>query len=213
MFEKSNLKNQKMKKLLLVLLFPTLLFSQKKSEVLKKAAEFACECASKKDDVSEMSLGLCLFESLNKLNPKEQKIIGYNSAKKMQTVKKVASDLGIEMATICPDIFTKFADQKGDIVDETAYVEPPLTENYLKYTGVLDQIKTAEFNTIILLNDAKEKKEFVWLYPFEGDSLLIKDKISKGDKIEIEYREQSFYDPAKKDYRTYNEITSVKFIN
>lgn len=197
-----------MKKLLIVLLFPTVLFAQKKNEVYKKLATLTCECSSKKSDKSDMSLGLCIFESLDKINPKEQKIIGYNPDKKIETVEKVAEQVGVEMALTCPDIIAAYSNTEG-ISDE----EPVVDTTYITFTGVLEEIKSSEFNTVVLVNDAKEKKEFIWLFPFDNDAMFVKGKISKGDKIELEYREQSFFDPKKKDYRNYNEITGVKFLN
>lgn len=197
-----------MKKLLIVLLFPTVLFAQKKSEVYKKLATLTCECASKKTDKSDMSLGLCIFESLDKINAKEQKVIGYNPDKKIETVEKVAEQVGVEMALTCPDIMTAYS--ATDEVSEEEVVEDT---TYITFTGVLEEIKSSEFNTIVLVNDAKEKKEFIWLFPFDNDAMFVKGKISKGDKIELEYREQSFFDPKKKEYRNYNEITGVKFLN
>jgi hypothetical protein len=50
------------------------------------------------------------------------------------------------------------------------------------------------------------------LFSFEGDSLLIKNKIAKGDKIEIEYAELEFFDAKSKTYKVYNEISNLKLL-
>jgi hypothetical protein len=197
-----------MKKLLIIMLLPTVLFAQKKNEVYKKLANLTCECSSKKTDKSELSLGLCIFESLDKINPKEQKVIGYNLDKKIETAEKVAENVGVEMALVCPEVISGLSGSEEEVAEE-----PVVDSTYITFTGVFEEIKSSEFNTIVMSNDAKEKKEFIWLFPFDNDALFVKGKISKGDKIELEYREQSFFDPKKKEYRTYNEITGVKFIN
>lgn len=202
-----------MKKFVLALLFPALLFAQKKNEIYKKLANLTCECAHNKSDKSEFGLGLCIFESLDKISQKEQKAIGYNPDKKVQTAKTAASNVGVEMALICPDIISSFSEPGSESIEEVLEDPPVVDTTYSTFKGSFEEIKTEEFNTIILMNESKEKIEFIWLFPFDNDALFIKGKITKGDTIEIEYREQSFFDPKKKEYRIYNEITEVTFLN
>lgn len=195
-----------MKKIFLLLLLPTFLFAQKKEEIIKKLANFACECTKDKTEVSETTLGLCLLESVGKLSDKEKKTIGFTSGKESESIKSIAEDIGIQMAFVCPDVFSKL--QTSDEVAEEEYEEEPA----LSFTGTFEIMTTNEFNTIVLINDAKEKKEFIWLFAFEGDSLLIKNKIAKGDKIEVEYAELEFFDAKSKTYKVYNEISYLKLL-
>jgi hypothetical protein len=65
---------------------------------------------------------------------------------------------------------------------------------------------------LTIIDESNTKREFIWLFSFGGDSLFIKDKIIKGDKIEVFYVEQQFYDPKTKTYKIYNEITEVKLL-
>lgn len=195
-----------MKKIFLLLLLPTVLFAQKKDEVIKKLANLACECTKEKTEVSETSLGLCLLESVGKLTDKEKKVIGFTSGKESDAIKKIAEEIGTQMAFVCPEVFTKL--QSEEATEEEEYEEEPA----LSFSGTFEVMTSNEFNTIVLINDAKERKEFIWLFPFEGDSLLIKNKISKGDKIEVEYSELEFFDAKSKTYKVYNEISFLKLL-
>ena len=40
----------------------------------------------------------------------------------------------------------------------------------------------------------------------------LKNKIAKGDKIEIEYAELEFFDAKSKTYKVYNEISNLKLL-
>jgi hypothetical protein len=196
-----------MKITILFLLMPMLLLAQKRKAVYKKMAVSTCECVIGKKEITDVNLGICIFEALDHLSPKEQRIIDANPDDKMATIQKIAESIGLEMAIVCPDVFTKIAENKAQEVKDLAAEELDLF-----YTGTFDSITAQEFSTIILLDGKNEKQEFVWLFSFEGDNLFIKSKIVKGDKLEIHYRQQEFYDPKLTRYRIYNEITSIKLL-
>jgi hypothetical protein len=195
-----------MKIKILLLLTPMLLLAQKKNMVYKKMAISTCDCISDKKEITDVNLGLCIFEALDHLSPKEQRIIDADPDDKMTAIQKIAESIGLEMAIVCPDIFTKIAENKAQEIKDVA------DELDLFYTGTYDSLTTQEFNMILLLDGKNEKQEFVWLFSFEGDNLFIKNKITKGDKLEIHYRQQEFYDPKLGQYRIYNEITSIKLL-
>ena len=198
-----------MKKIYLLLLLPSLIFAQKKDEVVKKLANFACECTKGKTEVTETVLGLCLLESIGKLSDKEKKTIGFTSGKEADAIKNVAEEIGTQMAFVCPDVFTKMQSLNEAEADEAeAYEDEPA----LSFTGTFEVMTSNEFNTIVLIIEAKERKEFIWSFWFEDDSLLIKNKIAKGDKIEIEYAELEFFDAKSKTYKVYNEISNLKLL-
>ncbi len=209
-----------MKKLLVVLLFPFLMTAQKKEEVNRKLAETTCDCVSAKgkQKVTEMDLGLCILSSLNKLSDKEKKVIGYNTKDKAGSIEKIAEDVGMEMATICPNLFIDMFENNPELLsdeDEVVAVEEDTMKEEVvdsSTKGTFEMFAGTEFNTVVLTDEAGNRREFIWLFPFEGDSLFIKGKIVKGDKIEVYYREQSFFDPVKKEYRIYNEITEVNLL-
>jgi hypothetical protein len=192
---------------ILLLLFPVLLLAQKKEAVYKKLAIYTCDCVTGKKEVSDVNLGVCIFEAMDHLSNKERRSIDVNPDDKMNAIQNIAESVGIEMAIVCPDVFTKIAENK---VRDSALVDDD--ELDLFYTGTFESISTQEFNTIILLDEKNERQEFIWLFTFEGDNLFIKNKIIKGDKLEIHYRQQEFYDPKQGKYRIYNEIASIKLL-
>ena len=193
---------------LLLLFFTAFSFAQKKEVVFKKLAESTCECTKAKGEatISDISLGLCIFQSLDKLTPKEQKVIGYNPEKKMETIEGVAENVGLEMALICPEIFAKMSDSEEEATEEVADVEDTFI------VGTYDSMVSKEFVTIKIIDENKAVKDFIWLFPFDGDTLFIKKKVDKGEKIEVHYREQEFFDPKSNSYQKYNEITEIKLL-
>ncbi len=194
---------------LLLLFFTAFSFAQKKEVVFKKLAESTCECTKAKGEatISDISLGLCIFQSLDKLTPKEQKVIGYNPEKKMETIEGVAENVGLEMALICPEIFANMTDS-----EEEATVDTTAVEEDTFIIGTYDSMVSKEFVTIKIIDENKAIKDFIWLFPFDGDTLFIKKKVDKGEKIEVHYREQEFFDPKTNSYQKYNEITEIKLL-
>ena len=197
-----------MKKLLFLLLLPALTFAQKKDDVIKKLAESTCTCAQQKSQATQTEIGFCLIAALGELSVKEKKAIGYNEDDISASIEKVAEGIGMKMAVTCPTVFTKMIAEEDVEAADTATVE---ARNPI-FTGTFESVTSNEFKTFTIISDSKEKKSFIWLFPFEGDSMFIKNKISKGDKLEIEYHELQFFDTKTNAYRTYNEILGVKLL-
>lgn len=200
-----------MKKLLLLLLFTVTMTAQKKEAVYKKLAALTCECATNKgtEKLTETELGLCIFQSLAMLDEKERKIIGYNPDRKSTSLDRIAENVGVEMALLCPKVFLNMLNEESaGLIAEDEVVEVIASS----HKGSFESITSAEFNTITITDESNTKREFIWLFSFVGDSLFIKDKIVKGDKIEVFYTEQQFFDPKTKTYKIYNEITQVKLL-
>lgn len=198
-----------MKNVFIFLLLPLLSMAQKKEVVYKKLANSTCDCITKKNEITEINLGLCIFEAIDKLDEKERKIISFNPDKKMASIERIAESVGLEMAIICPSVFSQMEGNKNE---DVATVVESVEEVTVFFRGTFDRLLSNEVNTIILLDEVNNKKEFLWLYPFEGDNLFIKNKITKGDKLEIHYREQEFFNPKTNTYTVFNEITSLKFL-
>lgn len=199
-----------MRKIVLLLLFPLLTMAQKKEVVYKKLAALTCECATNKgpEKITETELGFCIFESLNTISDKERKVIGYNADKKSASLERIAENVGVEMALTCPKVFsTILSEEEGGMTEEV--VEEAIASSH---KGTFDAIVSGDFNTVTLIDESNTKREFIWLFSFEGDALFIKGKIVKGDKIEVFYTEQQFFNPKTKTYTIYNEITEVKLL-
>lgn len=199
-----------MRKIVLLLLFPLLTMAQKKEVVYKKLAALTCECATNKgpEKITETELGFCIFESLNTISDKERKVIGYNADKKSASLERIAENVGVEMALTCPKVFSTILSEEEDGLTEE-FVEEAIASSH---KGTFDAIVSGDFNTVTLIDESNTKREFIWLFSFEGDALFIKGKIVKGDKIEVFYTEQQFFNPKTKTYTIYNEITEVKLL-
>jgi hypothetical protein len=204
-----------MKKIIFLLFIASsLVTAQKKEVVYKKLANLSCECVTAKGDVkiTELELGLCLYEALGNLTEKEAKTVGYNPDKKLASVEKIAENVGIEMAFICPKVFNNIEGYESETVEEVTAVAFDDEVIQSSYKGTFELIKAQEFNTIIIIDESNSPRSFIWLYPFEGDKLFINNKIVKGDKIEVFYTEQKYYDAASKTYKIFNEITKVNLL-
>jgi hypothetical protein len=197
-----------MKKTLLMFLFPVLVFAQKEEVIYKKLANQTCDCVKAKntEKISELELGICVIGSLGKLSEKEKKVIKYDTSSD-SSLDKVSEQVGMQMVSICPDVFSSMLQTESP--EETA-VEDVAQDPSI--SGVFQSITSNEFKTVIIFDENNQKKEYIWLYPFDGDVLLIKNKIVKGDKIKILYREQNFFDPKTNDYRIYNEILGIELL-
>jgi hypothetical protein len=197
-----------MKNIVLLFMFPVFVFAQKEEVIYKKLANQTCDCVKAKntEKTSELELGICVIGSLGKLSEKEKKVIKYDTNSD-SSLDKVSEQVGMQMVSICPDVFSSMLQNETteDTVAEDVAPDPSVS-------GVFQSIVSNDFKTIVILDDTNQKREYIWLYPFEGDSLLIKNKLVKGDKIRILYREQNFFDPKINDYRMYNEILEVELL-
>ena len=181
--------------------------AQKKEAVYKKIAEKSCECALQKgaSNISQMDLGICLFEGINILDTKELKVLGINPDDKMGSIESVAEAVGIEMAMTCPVIFENIGYENGEVVFQKDK-EKEVKRLTFTNSGVVEEVTTKEFKTIKIKDASNTIQEFLWLNQFEGDSLLINGKIVKGDKVEIVFAEEQFFDSKVNAYRAFNVI-------
>ncbi|HKX86814.1 MAG TPA: hypothetical protein VJL37_09075 [Flavobacterium sp.] len=181
--------------------------AQKKEAIYKKLGDKTCDCAIKKGpNIGDVELGLCIFEAVNSLEAKEQRIMGIDPNNKMESIEKIAEGVGIEMALSCPQVFKNMKDDDGTplFADGNA--------NTFTASGVIEDVLSSEFKTIKLKDESNMSREFIWLSQFDGDSLLIKNKIAKGDKVEIMFVEETFFDNKSNTYRVFYTIRGIKLL-
>lgn len=201
-----------MKKITLLLLVVSFsVFGQKKEAVYKKLATLTCDCASNKESskLTEMDLGICIFEALDKLDAKEKKAIDFSPEKKTENLETIAENIGLEMALKCPSIFAQLKNFGQD--NEQPFVETSSVAPFSEI-GVITEIAGTDFKIIRMKTTSELSKEFIWLDSFEGDVLLLKNKIVKGDQVEIHYSEQEFFDAKSASYKKFNKITAIKLM-
>lgn len=188
------------------MLFPVFIFAQKEQAIYEKLANQTCECVTEKKTakLAELEISFCIVSSLEKLSDEERKVIKYNTDSDI-SLDKVCEQIGIKMVGICSKIFS-------DMLQDEETSENVITEEVIDPTsiGTFQSMVFNQFNTIVTLDSENQKKEFIWLFPFEDDTIFIKNKIVKGDKIEVKYRELNLFDPKINDYKIYNEILEVK---
>ncbi|MFC7774924.1 hypothetical protein [Flavobacterium sp. GCM10027622] len=181
--------------------------AQKKDAIYKKLAEKTCDCSIKKGpNIGDMELGLCIFEAVGTLDEKEQKIMGINPNKKMESIEKIAEGVGIEMALTCPQVFKNMKDDEGKPLFEDGGAST------FTASGVIEDVVANEFKTIKLKDESNMSRDFIWLTQFEGDSLLLKNKVAKGDKVEISFAEETFFDNKTNTYRVFYTIRGIKLL-
>lgn len=193
----------------LVIFMSTTVSAQKKEAVYKKIAEKSCDCAMKigAAKIGEAELGLCLFEGLNSLEAKDLKIIGVNPDKKMESLESIAEPIGIQMAMTCPQVFQGMMNQ-----EESALQNNEASKQTFTNSGVVEGLTANEFKSIKIKDASNTVQEFIWLTQFEGDSLLINGKVVKGDKVEIVFTEEQFFDVKTNAYKAFNIIKSIKLL-
>lgn len=188
-------------------LFTLLSFSQKKEDIYKKIANSCCERLNEKKSskLTELDLGFAILQVLGDLNEKEKNIIGFNSSKAEESLEKIGEPIGIQMAMACPSIFASLVDENGkNLLEESS--------NGNSLRGTIEELVSNDFKKIKLKNDKGEIIEFLWLSAFSTDSILVNNKVVKGDKVEINFNEENFFDPKSNSYKKYNVIKGIKFL-
>jgi hypothetical protein len=202
-----------MKKLLLVFTFVSFFSNAKGQDIADILTEEVCSCAAgnneKNQDAQsrnmEMELGICIITSVS--NHKEAVKAKYGDVLQDEdAMGKLGTDIGLKMASVCPDIFMALAEMSDD--DEAPAVE----EVYSTIEGRIVEVKTEQFLTVVVKDNSGRTHTLLVLTFFEGSDLLIEDKLKKNDKVSIDYLEQEFYDAKAKDFRYYKVIQGIKKI-
>jgi hypothetical protein len=201
-----------MKKLLLVCAAVLFFNNAQSQDVSDTITEEVCACASgKKETLQEadseeikMELGLCMISSVSK--HKDEVTAEYGDVlEDEEAMEKLGSDIGLNMLSICPDVFTLFAGMDDDEdVDEVIFKE------YSTIEGRIVEIKQEQFLTVVVKDNSGRSHTLLLLTFFEGSNLLTEGEVKKNDKVSIEYMEQEFYDVKAKDFRYYKVIQGIK---
>jgi hypothetical protein len=189
-----------MKKLILALLFvSTLAFAQ---EDYKGIAQETCDCIQKKDLSNaskksiEMALGLCMFEVLQARKIEVEMTDG-------EAMRKFGEKVGVQMAPICPDVFSKLM--------EESEVPPPPPNPDESVTGVVKSVEEKEFLFITLKSTTNQEIRLVWLTEVEGAQDFLSDyKKLIGKKVTLTYRNVDLFNPKAKGYFGYKRLTKLE---
>lgn len=182
--------------LLAILLLPLFTYAQ---EDFKGIAEETCACIQKKDLSAatkksiEVALGLCMFEVIQARNIDVDISDG-------DAMRKFGEKVGMQMAPICPDIFTKVMD------DDEQLQAAPTSETF---SGIIKSIEEKEFLFVTLKDESGRDVRLVWLRHVEGaDEFLSDYKKLIGKKVTLLYQNFELFNA--KGYFGYKMLTALK---
>lgn len=202
-----------MKKSLFVFVLSLFCLNAKSQDILDVITKEVCSCANEKKDMLkdaasekvQMQLGLCIISSFSS-HEKEVTAKYGNVMEAEGAMEKLGGDVGIKMASVCPDVLMMFADMESEFDEETEEI-PALT-----LEGKIIEIKPEQFLTVIVKDNSGRNHTFLVLTFFEDSNLFIENKLKKNDKVSVQYWEQEFYDAKARDFRYYKVIQGIKKI-
>ncbi len=167
-------------------------------DIYRTLAIETCECISKrKMDMTkrkevEMALGLCMLESAQRNNMDLEMTDS-------EAMRKLGEKVGIQMAPICPDVFSAFIEQGKDETD------------VLSLSGKIKSVEEKDFLFITLKENGGKEHKLIWLRYFPGSDEFQEDpKKLVGKHVSITYQEIECYLPKAKLYYNNKEITSLQ---
>lgn len=182
----------------LILLLSFVMTVRAQEDIYKTIATETCECVAKRGiDTSkrsevEVALGLCMLESIQ---THELDIELSDEAAMTAFGEKV----GLQMAPICPTLFSVFMEDGEDEVE------------ILELVGKIKSIETDEFLFVILKDESGKEHKLLWFRYFPGsDDFKAEPKKLIGKNVTIVYENQECYFPKTKTYRDSKEIRELK---
>ena len=199
-----------MKYIYLQIVFFISFFNIEAQELIDVVTAEVCSCSEgKKEKLStlqgeklEFELGLCILASYSK-HTSEIKAIYGELLGETTNMEKFGEDIGLKMATICPETLLYFAGEIG-VGEETAVKSNSTIE------GKIVEIKIEQFATIVVKDKNGRVHNFLFLNYFDTASLFTNDEIRKNDFISVNYSESEIYDPKNKEFRYYKIITGLE---
>ncbi|AFM05141.1 hypothetical protein Fleli_2788 [Bernardetia litoralis DSM 6794] len=192
--------------------FSSISFAQnKKADALKdKMAQEICDCINEsgvdldnEEDI-KLKLGVCMMQSIGE-SQKQLNKVGININNE-DDVSSFAEDLGMIMATKCPAVFMKFAENEAD---EDSNGEEIITHTL---TGTILEVKEGAFVTLIIKDEEGRSHNVLWLEFFENAD-EVKENYSKlkNMSVSVEYYEKEYYNPKIEDYVKVKVLKKVGF--
>lgn len=201
--------NLKMKIFPLLLLFAVQTISAQKlskDALSDKLSDKVCECANKKEltkENIEISLGLCIIESIGAYDKDVEKHYGKNVITNEEKLEELAANIGVKMATKCSNVFTMMS------FDDDEDLEEEMEEESLMISGKVTEIKQDQFITFSVKEDSGKLNHFILLSDFDN-AFLLTDKVLKvADEADFYYYELDLYDAKVGKFILYNIISDI----
>ncbi|MCZ8197526.1 MAG: hypothetical protein O9267_07960 [Flavobacterium sp.] len=200
-----------MKYIYLAFLFFFSFWNVTAQELIDVVTAEVCSCselkkeklAGLKDEKLQFELGLCILASYSKHTSEIKSTYGDLLVEK-DKMEKFGGDIGIKMATICPDKLLYFAGSMEFDDDDTVVKSNSTIE------GKIVEIKIDQFATIVVKDKNGRVHNFLFLNYFDTASLFTNDEIKKNDFISVNYSESEIYDPKNKEFRYYKIISGLE---
>jgi hypothetical protein len=200
-----------MKKSLLAFVFSLFFINANSQDVLDTVAKEVCSCANEKKETLkgadanklQMELGMCIISSFS--NHEKDLTAKYGNV--METdgaMEKLGRDVGIKMASVCPDVLMSLAETGLD--DE----EASTAQEFTTLEGQVVELKSEQFLTLVVKDNSGRTHSLLLFNFFEGSNLLTENKLKKNDKVSVDYWEEEFYDAKAKDFRYYKVMQGLK---
>ena len=186
-------------------IFSLLAFTGFTQDVLNDITNIACECIDgmelRSDQQSRnMQLGLCIIESAEPYKDQLYKEYGIDfNYIDGDSGRKLGELIGVRMATLCPNTLMRVSQSEEQA--NSGFV-----------VGNIEELKTEQFNILVVTDEDGKKYNFLWLYEFDKSFELLEDTGSlKGAYVEIGYEQAELFDPRINEYRTFLIIREINF--
>ncbi|MGB7499132.1 MAG: hypothetical protein WA897_04510, partial [Moheibacter sp.] len=146
----------------------------------------------------EFQLGLCIIGGIFQNKEEFDQTFGGKAIQEID-MEKFGEDVGIEMLSICPEIFLKFIDDY-DEDDDSGFSGVEL--------GKISGIEKKQFNVVNLESGDGSILKFLWLWDFTGSELLI-DGSYKDKWLNVVYSNIELYDAQKATYVVFKVIEAI----
>jgi len=202
-----------MKKTVLAFLFSLYFLNANSQDILDVIGQEVCSCTAAKAEKLkdqdpnqvQMELGFCIISSYSAHQEALVQKYG-NVLQSDAAMEKLGMDVGLKMATLCPDTLMKIAE--SDFGSE----EEEVIEKVVSIEGKIVEIKSEQFLTVVIKDNSGRSHSLLVLTFFENADVLTENKLKKNDKVSVDYWEQEFYDTKAKDFRYYKVIQGIKKI-
>lgn len=178
-------------------------------EYLDAMANKGCSCISKEQfsamttEEIQAKLASCMITEAMPYKKELKANHGINLDKlDRHEGEKLGTLIATRMITVCPDVLMK--------IGQAAKSDKTKT---LSKEGFIQTITENEFVTITLKDDSNLTIKLLWLTNFAGADELAKAKDPKLTKVEVQYEVQELYDPRIKEYRNFNVLKGLRFLN
>ena len=156
-------------------------------------------------DVQERQaqLGLCMVEFVSADVPRYEQYFGKLNFGDQEALKSLGEQLGMQMASVCPDILMSLV--SGD--EATGQANAPAPTNEQVVTGTFVGVGTDGIPTVNIRQENGRPMKLLWLeyWPGSDDVAAL-----EGKAVTLAYEFRDLYDAGTGGYVTYKVVTGLR---